>query len=384
MSEILVNTIKKADGTGGLTVPAETGTVVTTASPSLGRRNLIINGAMQVAQRGTSSTIDNHQFVVDRFSEVAIGIGITGAEITRSQESDAPSGTALKKSLKAMLTTAPTTAYGADDYVMIYHKLEHQDISPFLSSGSMTLSFWVKSSTTATYGLTLAAEDCNTTSGGAVYATTYTINSADTWEHKTITIPIQSYGYTNYTDNELGLVINWVLEGISGGTRSALTNNTWSDDTVSRKWTSSASDTGLFNTLNNYFQITGVQLEVGSVATPFEHRSYGEELALCQRYFQIGGYGCGRAYSDANAEIYYSFPLQMRATPTISMRGNGDDISLLTGRAHVSGVSNYNITGVTGNLTATGCSLNISTQAGLGGGSIVGVRGNPANFDAEL
>jgi len=327
MSEIQVGQINSTDGSTAITT-GDDGYVSFAKTQIGGRRRLTINGAMQVAQRGTSSVLGNGTFLIDRFSSVTSGVGGDGLVVTGSQEDDAPSGTALKKSFKATVTTAPTQAYDADDYMMIQHRLEHQDISPFLADGSVTLSFWVKSSTTATYGLSLSAQDTDNTSGGAVYATTYAVNSANTWEKKTVVIPVQSDGYTSYTDNALGLDLIWFLEGISGGTRSDMTNNAWNDDAVGKQWTSSASDTGLLDTLNNYWQITGVQLEVGPLATPFEHRSYGEELALCQRYFQEVGRndaeGGGLLGMIRNGHVFlpHKLTIPMRATPSMTAYGS--------------------------------------------------------------
>ena len=144
MSELLVNTIKKADGTGSLTVPAESGTVVTTASPSLGRRNLIINGAMQVAQRGTSATAQQagsfQYYTVDRFLTYFYGAGVA----TQEQVSDAP--TDFSYSTKFTVTTPDSSIGAADDYIF-GQRLEGYNSAQLnlgtANAKTFTISFWL-------------------------------------------------------------------------------------------------------------------------------------------------------------------------------------------------------------------------------------------------
>ena len=310
MSQLNVDTIKKADGTGNLSVPAETGTVVTTASPSLGRRNMVLNGSMAVAQRGTSATTDG-AIVCDRFLNYqAIGT------FTTEQSSDAPDN--FTYSLKRTNGTG-TTATGSQ-YAMIRYKAEGYDVAHLNQSTSaaqtVTLSFWVKSSVTGTYIVTLSdgGEDYQ-------YPASYTINSANTWEQKTVVITGYTGGSGSWsTTNGIGLAVHWDLG--SGPDRQATTANTWNSNTNS--W-SHSSQVDWVGTTGATFYITGVQLEVGSVATPFEHRSYGEELALCQRYYQritktasdsqvmIAN---GLVWTNDNGLFTLPYPVQMRASPT--------------------------------------------------------------------
>jgi hypothetical protein len=363
MSQLNVDTIKKADGTGNLSVPAETGTVVTTASPSLGRRNLIINGAMQVAQRGNTSN-DNGVFVADRFQFRTSGLGGAGAVIAASTQSTVvPSGFA--SALKTNVTTAGS-GFSADDRDGFAQKLETQDVAHLFDAGnSFTLSFWVRSSLATTYGLTLNLLNRDTTSTGELYATSYTINSADTWEKKTITIPATTSSRSGGDDNSTGLHIYWNLEMISGGSRSSATANSWVDNATSDQVVSAAADTGWMSSTHDFY-ITGVQLEVGSVATPFEHRSYGDELALCQRYF-YKSYPDGRYAGFNTADDVregacvtrnqdglgrsanhwpFRYPVTMRAKPTItvySLNGTSGSVSELSGSLDHS--SNITLTG---------------------------------------
>jgi len=310
MSQLNVDTIKKADGTGNLSVPAETGTVVTTASPSLGRRNLIINGAMQVAQRGTSFTTDG--YTLDRFYWQDIRQDELAVTVT--QDSNTPTGFA--NSLKIVAGTAES-AWGADEFARFFYKIEAQDVQ-HLDYGTSdavttTLSFWVKSDVTGTYCVSFYVPDA-----GRRLTNTYTINAADTWEYKTVAVVGDTSGSIN-NDNGEGIQISFCL--------AAGSNYTGTDST---SWVAN-SDAATFyghnvawgTTTNDYWQITGVQLEVGSVATPFEHRSYGEELALCQRYYyDYGSQAFPCTFIDGNTTTRVAtmvqFPVTMRAGPSVS------------------------------------------------------------------
>jgi hypothetical protein len=313
VSTLKVDTITKADGTGSLSVPAESGTVVTTASPSLGRRNLIINGAMQVAQRGTSAFTINDTgvtYTVDRFA----GRGVASAGVfTLAQDAEAPTG--FDKSLKATVTTADASLSGSDSYRIVHH-LEGLNAIP-LSWGTadaktVTLSFKVRSSVTGTFGGAIQNGNYN-----RFYPFSYAINEANTWTDVAVTIAGDISG-TWPTTNALNMRIVFSL-----GTALKGTVNNWG----SSVYEGASGQTDLISTNGATFYITGAQLEVGSVATPFEHRSYGEELALCQRYYQRyggasatvldGGYG-----TSANPTyVGKIIPVTMRAAPTITKNG---------------------------------------------------------------
>ena len=319
MSTLKVDTITKADGTGSLSVPAESGTVVTTASPSLGRRNLIINGAMQVAQRGTQVTGETGSGykTCDRWQAAISSLGTW----TIDQSTDAPSG--FSNSFKLTCTTADASP-AAGDAMYLRYSIEAQDCQHLAygssSANTTTLSFWVKSNKTGTYKVAPYVSDSGRLLGG-----TYTINSADTWEQKTITI-IGDTGGSIANDNGDGLVLHFFL-----GAGSNFTSGT-----SQSAWTAySAGDFGAGQTVNladatsNYFEITGVQLEVGSVATPFEHRSYGEELALCQRYLHRMSYSSGAdgtlglaaGYNSTSVNIVVNHPVSLRTSPSVSVSG---------------------------------------------------------------
>lgn len=277
------------------------------STPS-GRRNLIINGGLTVWQRGTAAVAVTSAFLADRFKILES----SDAAITHEQSTDAPDGFAY--SLKLNVTTADTSL-GSTQYSEIDYKVEAQDCQ-HLNYGSnaakpVTLSFWVKSSKTGTYCIQFLKHD----STRYQYVKEYTIDAANTWEKKTITIEpdstIKASAAAITNDNGEGVRITWGL--VYGSTYSAATDGVWSSDT--NDYATSNQVNWLDSTSNNFY-LTGVQLEVGSVATEFEHRSYGEELALCKRYYQelnpderiVGGQGSTRVF-------VYHLPVEMRADP---------------------------------------------------------------------
>ena len=294
-----------------------TGTVVTTASPSLGRRNLIINGAMQIDQRNSGSAVtgisDTSNYIPDRFQIRVDGSG--SGRMTAQQVTDAPAN--FKNSLKITVTTTDASPTASEGYA-IRQSIEGQNVS-HLNFGTsdaqtITVSFYVKSSVTGDFSLNLGNG-----SSTRWYGALYTVNTADTWERKTVTLVGDTTG-TWASDNTSGLV---VIFGLGGGSSRTTTADAW--QTLSGTQTFTTGGTNLFATSSATFQITGVQLEVGSVATPFEHRSYGEELALCQRYYtEFGNHTvfAGRAYGSADLLISAVCPVPLRASPTVG--GNGD------------------------------------------------------------
>jgi len=278
-----------------------------------GTRNLIINGAMQVAQRGTNSSgVSGTAYVAcDRFYTLLNALGT----YTVSQASDGPSGFA--SSLKYECTTADASPAAADYFVFQY-RMEGQDLQQIAKGTSdakpITLSFWVKSNVTGTYSMYLRDID-NNRGVGANYA----ISSSGVWEYKTVTIPADTTGVLD-NDNDLSFSLEWWL-GSGTDYSSGTMPTTWeTENEVDRN---AGSTVNVGDTIGNYFQITGVQLEAGDTATPFEHRSYGQELALCQRYFEVGrlyglSYHASVAANAADAfDATYCFKQTKRATPTM-------------------------------------------------------------------
>ena len=278
----------------------------------LGRRNLVINGDMRVAQRGTSATTlstTSEIFRADRF-RVEQGT-VTGNNGTTEVSTDVPSGQGFTKSLK--VTGGSSVSYGTNGYAAINYRGEGQDFSQVLhgtsSAKTVTISFWVKSSVTGTYSLNHTKYDGSTE---RFNVSEYTISQANTWEYKKINVA----GDTSVAASDW-IRLYWHLGGDSG--HKTATAGTWINGDATKRATSSQPD--MITTNGATFFLTGVQLEVGDTATSFEHRSFGEELSLCQRYFTniaynttwfMDAYLGGDTYSTQNL----IFPTQMRTSPT--------------------------------------------------------------------
>jgi hypothetical protein len=280
-----------------------------------GRRNLIINGAMQVAQRGTSfSSVTTGAYHLDRFKTILSGLGTW----TMSQSTTAPSG--FSTSLKYECTTADASP-AAGDYMALYHNLEGQNIQHLkkgtASAESLTLSFWVRSNKTGTYQVNLYDDDNN-----RVLGSTYSISSADTWEYKTITYSGDTTGSLD-NDNALSLHVEWWLGSGTNFSSGTIPSSWEALDNTDRN---ASGTVNLADTIGNTFYITGVQLEVGNAATPFEHRSCGEELALCERYYQIASPLAGHGHSTS-VKTSISFKTAMRSQPTLSFTSNSYDVT---------------------------------------------------------
>ena len=289
---------------------------------SAGRRNLIINGDMKVAQRGTSSTSTGYR-TVDR-------IQCTHAQITQTQtQQSLTSGDPYDEGLRYFFRVQNTSVSSNSTAISeISYRIEGQDINQsgwnFKSGNSyLTVSFWVRSSLAGTYYLWLNSPE---TSAVGYYRIPFTLSS-NTWTKITHSIPGNS-GITIDNDNGTGLILYWIPYYGTDYTGSTALTEQWSGRTGNdylpdfvQNWCNTASAT---------FDITGVQLEVGKNATEFEHRSYGEELALCQRYFQAFGYGslCWVSpRSPQNSYTQYTYgsmklKTTMRATPTIGVIGS--------------------------------------------------------------
>tara|TARA_R110000823_G_scaffold147470_1_gene277947 strand:- start:192 stop:1232 length:1041 start_codon:yes stop_codon:yes gene_type:complete len=278
-------------------------------------RNLIINGNMQIAQRGTSFTVTGvEQYTVDRFN-----LGITEGTFVATQDTDVPSGQGFASSLKIDSSSAiATLAAGTQN--LFEQRIEAQNLTQ-LSYGTanaktITLSFWVKSNKTGTYILWLYSPDT-----GNMISNSYTISVADTWEKKTITIVGDTVGViANNNDN--GLFVRFMIGA----------GSTYQASPIATSWTSVTSATryqgqvNLADSTSNYINITGVQLEANTTATPFEHLQYGQQLALCQRYFQLWQHiWNGVAFGSEDTTDNTSLMTEMRAAPTVVRTGGTFD-----------------------------------------------------------
>ena len=299
-----------------------------------GRRNLFINGKMQVAQRGTSGTLATGYETVDRWETVMSSAGTW----TVSQSTTVPSGEGFAYSQKLNCETADASL-DAGNFLIWRQKIEGLNLQHLKygtsSAEKLTLSFWVRSAKTGTY----IVEFYNNNSAGIkLQSQSYTISSADTWEKKTITIDGDTaLAFQNTVDAEL-LVYWWLAAGsnYSGG---ASLNNSWNSSVANN--TRAVGVVNLADSTSNDWYITGVQLEVGENATPFEHLTYGEELALCQRYYQkISSYGVAFTTTSSvygNGTVF--FPTEMRDSPSFS----ADTVDRVTQPAVLDLISNQSI-----------------------------------------
>ena len=291
-----------------------------------GRRNIIINGDQRVAQRGTTAVLLNGSAAfrcVDRFKTDYDGSGggnwyhgQTGAGT--SITADVPTGQGFSHSSKITINTTASQPSGTDHHHQFYTLLERQDVYHLewatSSAKTCTLSFWVKGSVAGTYALWMALYG---SSGGSnyYYWTNYTINSANTWEKKVITVTGPTSGGAITSTNALGLRIEWLLG--SGSDTETGTLHEWTTSNVIR---TASGTVYLPENAGATWYITGIQFEVGSQATAFEHRSMAEELALCQRYyFQSSGYTkYGAMYNSSHSMISLDLPVTMRTDPGTS------------------------------------------------------------------
>jgi len=294
-------------------IASEAVTVPKVADQVLSSRNLIINGAMTVNQRGTQTGIRT-AFGVDRFKLAGDGAQI----FTFSQSTTVPSGQGFSYSAKLDVTTADTSI-AAGEYQLLVYNFEGQDLQhlKYGTSGaeSITLQFWVRSPKTGTHIVELNHQDAAYFNSQA-----YTIASANTWQKVTLTFSgYQTTAITN--DNTHGFGVAWWLMAGSTYSGGTLASNTWQNTAANR----AAGQVNVVDSTSNEFYITGVQLEVGDVATPFEHEDIGTTLRKCQRYYYpaekyniYGGWamtwGSATQYPKVNAD----FPVTMRATPAIT------------------------------------------------------------------
>jgi len=248
---------------------------VLTNSQIGGRRNIVINGAMQVAQRGTSHTPTTSEvYTLDRFK--IFPQGSTAGRATITQDSSAPNGFA--NSLKIDVTTADTSIAASEAYILGY-QAEGQDVQMFKKGTSeaeqYTVSFYVKGNASATYVLELFDMDNSR-------QISKTFNVTTDWARVIMTFPSDTTGSFD-DDNASSLALFFHLHAGSTYTSGTINSSSWAANNNANRVGSGT--TSIFDSTDRTFFITGLQMEVGSVATPFEHRSFGEELQLCQRYF---------------------------------------------------------------------------------------------------
>ena len=318
----MASTINALTGSGGVAIAGDSSgilefqsngtTVMTVSSASQTTLNRIINGNMAISQRGTAfAGATNGTYTLDRFSVTQVGAGVA----TINQASDSPTaaeaGIYNTKCLEVDVTTADTSVAASDLYAIV-QEIEGNNIidAGFGQAGTrnVTVSFWVKTNKTGIYCLGLT----NTNWGASErdYTAEYTVSSADTWEKKTITIPVDTTG-TWGTGTASGLSVRFCLYS---GSNYHITKDTWvAGSNVYAPSTSN--QVNLFDSISNYFKVSLIQLETGTTATDFENLQYTTQLQLCQRYY----YATSSAFIAATATtLCYNlqFPVTMRAAPT--------------------------------------------------------------------
>ena len=347
MSEIKVNSIKGvAASAAAITVNNTDGTCTANITNNLSNRNKVINGSMIVDQRngGNASTAISNNYCVDRFKIQSSGTDQLAASIQQIQsETDAPSGTGLTHHLK-WTTTTPETAIESNEVIRFQYHIEGQDLQDFCygtsSAKTVTVSFYVKTSVTGVYAFSIYRDE----STDRIINRTYTVSNTD-WNRYTFTIA----GDTASKISD-GIASRWRMMFIlaAGSDYTSNSHATWGDYSGSY-FAGGHVQNGVCTTNGATWQLTGVQLEVGSVATDFEHRSFAQELALCQRYLYILDLGSFSlvmnfqlwrlGYNTGAPHHYITWPVPMRTAPSMtkdgaSYSGGGYTANILLGNAH--------------------------------------------------
>ena len=376
-------------------LPAISGASLTNLPIPIGKtRNLIINGAMQVAQRGSASSTTNGLATVDRFKKIGAGLGNTFSQeqITLSS-SDTPYSSGFRKAFRVSQNQAGTAnAAGAIDFS---HYIEAQNLTDSgwnytSASSEITLQFWFRVSTNQTFYGVLYTPD------GTVqtYPFSFTASGNNTWTKITHTFPGNS-NITINNDNGTGLILYLIPFYGTDYTDNSKSVNAWSAHStnfcpdMASTWLTAGAST---------FDVTGIQLEVGSVATDFEHKSFGEELALCQRYYyryqqdgSSSAYWVGHvsAYGSLNNMIVFYLPVSMRSYPS-SMETSGTNSDYqLWGNNTVESLGSGSTPTLRGSqgLNHQAVAVDISHNIGTGESRILRIGGSTSayfGFSAEL
>ena len=342
MSEIKVNSIKGVGASAAAITVNNTDGTCTANLSNRQNRNLIINGAMQVAQRGNVSSVTSGYGGADRFMFNRSGAAVV--TIRQQGVGNSPTDQGFGFSQQFDVTTADSSL-AAGDYARISYRFEGQDLQ-VLKKGTanaeqLTLSFFVKSPKTGTHIVELVDQ-----TNSRHVNLSYTVSSANTYEKKTITFPADTTG-TLTNDNGRRMDLNWYLA--AGSTYSSGTLQTsWGSDTNANR---AVGQVNCVDSTDNAFFLTGVQLEVGSVATDFEHRSIAEELTLCQRYFfkwesnqSYSVMGTGIMTSSTNVDFTFSLPQTMRASPSFSSSGSFRIVGYENNTQNAQALSSFSMT----------------------------------------
>ena len=303
-----------------------------------GRKNLLINGSCQVAQRSTLSVSNSNSAVQyggpDRWLQYFYHSGEEARyDFKQTSVGDSLSERGFKSAMHLDVTTADTSI-AADHSIWTAQRIEGLNCD-HLRWGTdyakdLTLSFWIKSSVPGYYSVVLAIDH----NGDNRYITTYQVEKKDTWEYKVIHFPgHKSVNIDHDTNTGLEVKFTWMA-----GSNRVADPNAWNSQ--GNKYAASGIDhANIFSSTSNNLYMTGVQLEEGNTATPFEHRSYGEELALCQRYYwkptgthlNLAMWGHGIADTGGLRFQAYTWPVQMRAAPSLTYDDNAGN----SGKVHI-------------------------------------------------
>lgn len=321
--------------------------------------NKIINGKMDVAQRGTSfPAIASGSYSLDRWVFGNISAGV----VTISQQADAPASNEFQNSLRVAVTTADTSI-AAGEFATISQMIEGFNVRDLIGR-TFTISFWVRSSKTGTHCLRIGNFAADRS-----YVAEYAVSAANTWEYKTVTVSggLITAGTWNWT-NGLGLAVNWLL---ACGTTFQTTAGAWQTG----NFLATSNQVNCLDTVGNIFAITGVDLKLGSVATAFEHRPVGLEEFLCNRYcLDTQSVPSGVATASGGL-VGYHFPVPMRASPSFSY---------VSGGSLVDGVSSYAVTGATLNTASRNGARIDFTASGSAAGRGCIITGARVRFESEL
>jgi len=320
MSEIKVNSIKGVGAsTAAITVNNTDGTCTANITNNLSNRNKVINGGMMIHQRGDASATNSSGYLSsDRF----LTNNNSSSQVAVTKSTDTPDGFSASTKWDC---TSQDTSVAAGNYFLIQHRMEGQNLQDFAkgtsSAKQYALSFYIKATKTGVY--TIELEDTDNSR-----ACSKTITVSDTnWNRYSLIFPADTTGALD-NDANSSLTINfWLLAG-SNFNSGTLQSSAWGTRTDANR-VSSSNVNALDSTSNDFF-LTGVQLEVGGTVTDFEHRSFGQELALCHRYYQQYPESTGDGYGLIfNGYIPNSTTVQgalifseMRSSPTITNSGN--------------------------------------------------------------
>jgi hypothetical protein len=309
MSTLAVNTITNA--AGGNT--AQINGMTPTADSLQGFRNRIINGDMRISQAAAGAAVTQTTTGADLPVDRWVVVGTVTSKFTAQRNAGSVTPPAGFTNYVGC-TSSAATSVGASDFYLLQQHIEGFNTADLgwgtANAQAVTLSFWVRSSLTGTFGGALTNNANNRS-----YPFSYTITAANTWEQKSITIAGDTTG-TWLTDNGRGISVRYSL---GAGATSSGTAGAW----AASSFFSATGAVSVVGTSGATFYITGVQLEAGSVATPFERIDYGRQLIQCQRYYQQIQNMVGIGQSGSSTIVYSSIalPVEMRATPSLSQSG---------------------------------------------------------------